>query len=57
MTSAGNEKDNKDATESGEGQGPDEETVLRRMLNMPPKPRKGSTKKDNHEPKSPDRDF
>ena len=31
--------------------------IAKRMLNTPPKPRKGSTKKDNHEPGSPDRDF
>ncbi len=40
-------EDDKDATESGEGQGPDEEIVLRRMLNTPPKPHVPKPKPEN----------
>ena len=40
MVSKQDEKDKKNATEGGESQGPDEETVLRRMLQVPPSPHK-----------------
>lgn len=42
-------EDGKDATESGEGQGPDEEIVLRRMLNTPPKPHVPKLENKNRE--------